>query len=204
MVTPGQSKNYPQPHEGITGTLRDQDDLLSLEGKAVAVRKMMAGIASVLRSAVMVGQPAPVVRRMSDRMREPQPGDLVMETSTMYRDAEDWHKGFGILVARRQEWWTTDAEWEQEVAEERAAHEEFLRGPYAQPGDAAEPWEPGERQTDHAWYVQYGPEPGDICRWVNCEFTMVPTNRNFACDGRIGGLLHHLRLSRNRRAPDTR
>ncbi|HEY6493305.1 MAG TPA: hypothetical protein VIZ43_08540 [Trebonia sp.] len=173
-------KSYPQPHEGITGTLRDQDDLLSLEGKAVAVRKMMAGLASVLRNAVMVGQPAPVVQRMSERMRDPQPGDLVTETSTMGRKADDWFKGFGILIAHRLEWWTTDAEWEQSVAEERACHEEFLRGPYAHPGDADEPWEPDERLTDHAWYVQYGPGPGDVCRWVNCEFTVVPTDRNFA------------------------
>lgn len=176
-------QSYPQPHEGITGTLRDQDDLLSLEEKALPVRKAMMGLASALRSAVSVGQPAPVVERMSARMSAREPGDLVIETSTMYLDRESWPCAFGILLAHRVEWWQTDAEWAAQIEQARADHEAFLRGPYAQPGDADEPFDAedsiGPRPTDHAWYVQYGPQPDDVYRWVNCAFMVVPTDRDF-------------------------
>jgi hypothetical protein len=30
--------------------------------------------------------------------------------------------------------------------------------------------------VDHAWYVQYGNDPGDVCRWVNCDFLAIPTD----------------------------
>lgn len=167
---------YPQPREGITGTNRD-DDLLSLEDAAVPRRLMMGGMAKCLRDAVLVGNPAPSVARMWARMKDPQPGDLVIETSTFYRSDEyDRIKAMGILITHRTEWWQTDEEWATWVEEERAAYEEFLRGPYSQPGDG--PFDPStcERLTDHAWYVQYGPQAGDICRWVNCEFIMIPTD----------------------------
>jgi hypothetical protein len=45
-----------------------------------------------LYRATLVGDPAPVVRRMLDWMRRPQPGDLVMEFSTAYRSAESLKK----------------------------------------------------------------------------------------------------------------
>lgn len=168
-------ENWKQPYEGVTGTARE-DDLLSLEEPAVAVRKLFAGLAGVLMKTTLVGQPAPIVTRIYERMKAPQPGDIVLETSTMYRQAEDWYKGFGVLLEHRREWWETDADWEKHCAEERAAHEDFLKGPYAHPGDADEPWEPGERMKDHAWYIQYGSGERDICRWVNCEFLAIPTD----------------------------
>jgi hypothetical protein len=146
----------PQPREGITGTLRDEDDLLSLDEKAIPRRAMMCAMAKCLQRAVTVGQPAPVVQRMSERMRHPQPGDLVVETSRMGRQHPDV-EAFGILLAHRREWWSTDAEW----AAEMAGEPEELRGT-------------DNRPTDHAWYVQYGPRPEDVCRWVNCEFIAIP------------------------------
>lgn len=169
--------SHPQPYEGITGTDRTEDDLLSLEDVAIRRRLLIKGLANCLRKATLVGNPAPIVTRMNERMRNPQPGDLVMEESTTYRRDEDIQvKGFGILIAHRQEWWQTDEEWAKQVEQERADHEEFLRSDYAQTGDADEPWEPEERGTDHAWYVQYGPKAGDICRWTNCAFTVIPTD----------------------------
>lgn len=161
----------PQPREGIAGTERHADDLLSLDEAAIPRRFLMAGMARCLRDAVLVGNRAPVVTRMWERMSRPVPGDLVLEVSSFGRRA--CVEGMGILLAHRQEWWQTDAEWAAELEQERAAHEEFLRGPYSQPDDG--PFDPvsHERLTDHAWYVQYGPEPADVCRWVNCEFMTV-------------------------------
>lgn len=175
MSTTG-DRTFPEPHEGITGTDRE-DDLLSLEDAAVPRRLMMAGMARCLRDAALVGNQSPRVARMWERMKNPVPGDLVIETSTFYsRDEDTRVKAMGILVAHRTEWWQTDKEWAAEVEEERAAYEEFLRGPYSQPGDG--PFDPStcERTTDHAWYVQYGPKAADVCRWVNCDFMTVLTD----------------------------
>jgi hypothetical protein len=177
-MTGTDDRSFPQPREGITGTLRDQDDLLSLDGKALPRRMMHAALAKCLHRATLVGNPAPVVAAMYERITHPEPGDLVVETSRLgsgHLEVE----AFGILVAHRREWWETDEEWAAQVKQERADHESFLAGPYAQPGDADEPWAPSERLTDDAWYVQYGPQPADVCRWVNCEFIVIPTDPRF-------------------------
>jgi hypothetical protein len=170
------SSDYRQPHEGITGTSRD-DDLLSLEEPALPRRLLMAGMAHCLRDAVLVGNPAPRVARMWERMQNPVTGDLVVETSTFYcLEPDSRIKAMGILIAHRTEFDQTDAEWTTEIEEERTAYEDFLRSSYSQPGDG--PFDPSqcERRTDHAWYIQYGPQAADICRWVNCSFLMIPSD----------------------------
>lgn len=151
-------ENWPQPWEGVTGIAREDDDLLSLEDAAMPRRQMMTGLARCLCKAVLVGDPAPVVRRMGDRMRAPQPGDLVFE-QTMTRRGDDWYRGFGILLLRRREWASTD----EDFAREMAGEPEDLRGD-------------DNRCTDDAWYIQYGPGERDICRWVNADFTMIPAD----------------------------
>ncbi|MEU3507658.1 hypothetical protein ABZ733_06980 [Streptomyces longwoodensis] len=149
---------YPQPREGISGAARTEDDLLSLNDKAIARRFMMMGTVRALHSAVLVGNPAPKVAAMYARMTDPRPGDLVMEiTSSGRRDIDAKIKGFGILIDHREEWMTTDEEWTAMLAED--------------PGLCDE----AGRSHDHAWYVQYGPAPEDVCRWVNCEFIAIPT-----------------------------
>jgi hypothetical protein len=152
-----------QPREGITGTDRSGDDLLSLDLRAVAHRDALIAVVRHLRTAVGVGNPAPVVERMSARMRSPQPGDLVIEPtmSGPRCDLDTRIKALGYLIEKRVEWWDTDEEWEQIKAQENLAGDE-------------------ERQTDVAWYVQYGPSPEDVCRWVNCEFIAVPIGEEFA------------------------
>jgi hypothetical protein len=93
---------------------------------------------------------------MYERVRRPQVGDLVVETSTLYRAAPDGRlKSFGILLEHRDEWGETDEEWAAAKIEDDTLTE-------------------ADRTTDHAWYVQYGPEPDDVCRWVNCSFITVP------------------------------
>jgi hypothetical protein len=158
MHTGERQSNYPQPYEGIVGTLRDEDDLLSLDDKAIPRRMMMANLALCLESAVLVGNPAPIVQRMGERMRKPEPGDLVLERTRFgrYSDVE----AFGFLVAHRDEWWDTDEEYQRHVADGAVGADE-------------------PRSVDHAWYVQYGPQPGDMYRWVNCSFITVPTDRAF-------------------------
>jgi hypothetical protein len=149
--------DYKQPHEDIAGTDRGGDDLLSLDMRAVAHRDALIAVARHLRSACMVGSPAPIVREMSDRMRNPRIGDLVFEptmATSRRGDLETRIKALGYLIEKRVEWWQTDEEWAADKAADHLADD--------------------DRSTDTAWYVQYGPDPADICRWVNCTFEMVP------------------------------
>lgn len=150
--------HYPQPHEGIAATDRTEDDLLATDDQAIARRLMMIGTVRALYSACLVGNPAPVVAEMWARMTDPRPGDLVMETGTPFRksDPDAQIKGFGILIAHREEWASTDEEWAATRAEDPDVRED-------------------ERFHDHAWYVQYGPSAEDVCRWTDCEFIAVPT-----------------------------
>lgn len=158
-MTDGTNARYPQPHEGIAGTDRTSDDLLALDDQAIARRLLMIGTAAALHSAVLVGNPAPKVSELYARMRVPEPGDLVMEVATPYRRSPDIQiKGFGILIACRDEWESTDEEWAEQVA-----------------GDSD--LDPNrDRFHDHAWYIQYGNAAEDVCRWTDCEFIAIPTD----------------------------
>jgi hypothetical protein len=145
-----------QPHEDVKGGTDRADDLLSLDETALAHRDALIGMARHLHSATLVGNPAPIVKEMYERITHPRIGDLVMEGSTPYRkDVDTRIKGLGILVERRYEWWETDEEWEQVKAEDSSVSDE-------------------DRLTDEAWYVQYGPGPSDVCRWTNCSFVALP------------------------------
>lgn len=168
---------YPQPHEGITGTDRHDTDLLSLEEAAMPRRDMMREMAKLLRSATLVGNPAPSVSRMSDRMQKPRPGDLVMEESSAWtRDPDTRLKGFGILVCRRDEWWDSDDSLREFIAKHRADGDELE---YAAKLEQQLATGVG-RPVDDAWYVQYGPDPADVCRWTNCLFTAIPVGEDFS------------------------
>lgn len=154
-----ETARYPQPRQGITGVARTDDDLLALDDKAIARRLLMIGTARALHSAVLVGNPAPKVAEMYARMTDPQPGDLVLETTSSSRrgSTDTQIKGFGILIAHREEWASTDEEWAAEIIDDPTI-------------DADR-----DRFHDHAWYVQYGPAATDVCRWTNCEFIAIPT-----------------------------
>lgn len=145
-----------QPREDIAnGTNRD-DDLLSLDDTAVAHRDALIGMARLLYNATMVGNPAPITADVYKRVSEPQPGDLVVEAGVLYtRDQDKRLKGLGVLLEKRTEWWHTDKEWADLLAEE--AYE---------PDD--------DRPTDEAWYVQYGTKAEDVCRWTDCKFIALP------------------------------
>lgn len=161
--------NLKQPREGVIGVQRD-DFLLSLDERAIAHRDALIAMARHLQTASLVGNPAPVVRRIYERIKNPQPGDLVVEWSMGVRgDTETRFKAFGILIEHRNEWWETDAEWEALKAEDGGLTED-------------------DRMVDRAWYIQYGNDPEAICRWVNCDFLAIPTDPK-AFDYRTGSRL---------------
>jgi hypothetical protein len=148
-----------QPHEDIAGTDRTGNDLLSLEPSAQAHRDALIALTRHLHTATLVGNPAPVVQRMCERIYSPQPGDLVVESSAGMHSADPKRRAtaLGYLVEKRREWWHTDEEWEQYKTEDGFVTDD-------------------DRMVDTAWYIQYGPNPGDIFRWVNCSFLVVPVD----------------------------
>lgn len=145
-----------QPHEDIVGTDRSASDLLSLDDRALEHRDALIVMARSLHTAALVGNRAPAVHRIYVRMTNPTPGDLVVETTRAMRAIGDLRvRGFGILLAQRTEWTDTDAEWAAAKEEDPSLIE-------------------ADRSAEPVYYVQYGPAPADVCRWVNCEFLTLP------------------------------
>ena len=150
-----------QPHEGVAGIDRD-DWLLDLDMRALPHRDALASVAYNLQQASLVGNPAPIVKRIWDRISKPKIGDLVVESTYWFPNRDEDHraKSLGILVAKRSEWACSDDEWAKTVAEE-------------DPEITAMEGRPIESD---AWYIQYGSKAADICRWSNCTFIAIPTD----------------------------
>ncbi len=151
-----------QPHEGVRGVDRTGNDFLSLDPSAVYHRDVLMALARHFYTAIRVGEPAPVVQRMYADVVNPKVGDLVVENARGFyaKDLDTRLKAMGFLVERRREWWQTDEEYQKAL-------------------DEGEQDPDDERPTDEAWYVQYGPDPGDICRWTNCDFIAIPIGGDY-------------------------
>lgn len=152
------------PREDATGTDRSGDPLVSLDDALLPVRDALFGAGWNVYKAVHVGNPAPMVAKMQQRISDPQPGDYVGIGDTAYkRDLPDDTRAqrCGYLVAIRDEWMHTGEEWQENL---RVNAEDSIMG-----------WGPEERPVERGViYVQYGPEPGDVCRWVNASAFVVP------------------------------
>lgn len=153
--------SWPQPHEGVSGVDRTRDDLLSLEKAALARRVIMIDMAEKIYRLTLWAPHTPERAAEFSRMKNPRMGDLVMEVTIMraFRDIETRASGFGILLGERTEWSSTDEQWNAYVAESAAEGLALTEE---------------DRVTETAWYVQYGPAAGDICRWANADFIAVP------------------------------
>lgn len=146
----GPGRGYKQPHEDVRGTDRT-DMILSLEEGAQSHRDMILTLARVIQRATLVGDPAPIVTEIYNRLTDPKIGDFVVEVGGPYkRDAASRAHSFGVLVEHRREWWESDAEWA-----------------------GSDDNDPDDRLTDEAWYVQYGPSAADICRWTDARFVSL-------------------------------
>ena len=93
----------PNPHEGIYGIDRGDTDLLSLDDRARPHRDGLYVLGRLLRQVTSIGSQPPVVAALWHRMHNPQPGDLVIETSRPHPSPADRVRGFGYLLARRWE-----------------------------------------------------------------------------------------------------
>jgi len=65
----------------------------------------------------------------------------------------------GYFLAEREEWAQTDESWGSFKAGEVEAGYEVSEE---------------DRITDKASYIQYGPNPEDVCRWTNCRVWAIP------------------------------
>ena len=103
--------------------------------------------------AAMIGNPPPSTRLIFERMRNPQVGDLVLETSTYYR--EPWDPGaLGYLDRVGLEPICSEEEWDEEE-----------EGPYA------------SCPTEKVWYVRpFVPtiDGKTEVRWHNADFIALP------------------------------
>lgn len=164
---------WPEPHEGIIGVARTEDDLLDLTVEALARRKIMCAMACALSQTMPFGDTPSGPAQIAKRLRSPQIGDLVVESTALYDypPGDRHHKGFGILLCVRTEWWDTQEVHDAHVAEERSYYEKH---------DDLEEYVPDPRPTDTAWYIQYGSNPEAVCRWTNCSFTALPLNFEMA------------------------
>jgi hypothetical protein len=169
------TQSWPQPFEGVRGTDLSGHWLLSLDERAILHREALIAMAHHLHTATLVGSPAPVVRRMSDRLHQPGPGDLAVTIEVLHGrpDPDSRLRGFGIYLGGRKEWCESDAEWAAWCAAER---DSILRDYSGTEADELIAMTVGEdnRTADTVFYLQYGPDPGDICRWHNSEAIVLP------------------------------
>lgn len=145
-VLPVEPPSWPVPWEGIEGTARDADDLLSLRKTAIPRRRVMVAMALVTHKLTLAAIPSAAVAQIGKRMRNPQAGDLVAEV-TNARTPGSERKGFGILLASRREWLCSDEEWS---------------------GDGND-----GRPSGDVFYVQYGPKPEHVARWGTDEGQII-------------------------------
>jgi len=156
-----------QPYEGIT-PIPAEDFPFELDDSMLPLRMLVRFLVSELHSATLF-HPGSRYREIHEQMTEPKPGDLVIEQSTSYSNKFDpTLGGFGILLAKRHEWETTD----EEYAKWCATRDQDDRAAGFAPSTPEE--HARDRMTDTAWYVQYGPDPENVYRWVNARCVALP------------------------------
>jgi len=142
------------------GTDRADDPVLTMTGeqRSVFIEAVYYGW-----SLTGYGQ-APIGRALAERRHDPRPGDLVVIPDALSRratstdDKSTQLMGLGYLVEGRYEPAVTEEIW-------------------AEYGESD--WG-GECPREKAWYVQYGPNPEDVCRWENASCQAVPRGGEFA------------------------
>lgn len=147
------SDTHTRPARPV-GVDRTGDPLLTLDDGALT-----AVVEIVYHGIRLTGVlDAPIGRALIDRRHHPRPGDFVVILDSIpgrgpTADAIDrLRKGWGYLVARRNEPFYTDTQW----------------------ADVADQYDGKPCPTERIFYVQYGPNPGDVCRWENAEAYAVP------------------------------
>lgn len=143
----------------LRGRRAGRDDYTAPAEMTEAQRLVAAG--RMLWSATLIGNPPPSTRRLIERMRNPQPGDLVWESSTALRALRDpaWaDRVLGWFVKRGLSPWVSREEWESADCEWRERD--------------GQPYE--ECPTRQIWIIRPWGNPTGEFSWENAELLALP------------------------------
>lgn len=108
---------------------------------------------------------SPIGKALADRHHHPRVGDLVMvpdamrvRGETVEERADTRAKGWGYFLGEFREPVYDDATWAR----------------------VADQYDGEPNPTERVFYVQYGPDPADVCRWENASVVAVPHNHEIA------------------------
>jgi hypothetical protein len=122
--------------------------------------KLIATIGYNLYRTTSVGNPAPIVKTLGDRMRDPRPGDLVLEVSSIYWKMKQEPfdaSNLGFLTRTAMEPVFTEEEWNEEP----------------ELGHDNQPLPYGACPTEKVYYINRLDGKGEV-RWHNAAFIALP------------------------------
>jgi hypothetical protein len=133
---------------GQHGTDRTDDQILALDEPA---REIF--IQAVYYGWMMSGPlTASMGRHLAERHHNPSVGDLVIVPDSLVHDRPTLY-GLGYLVLECKEPVYSDEEWLK----------------------VADQYEGQPPPEEKVFYIQHGPDAGDVCRWTNATLLVVPT-----------------------------
>lgn len=142
--------------ERLTGIDRTGDPLLSPDEAVVPFIRLL--LSSQWYANYLYGMAnAPIGVRWQKRRRSPQPGELCYVTDhagNPRSDDDTIRKAFGYFLGEQQEPIYSEEVWQE------------VRGQYYGRQDCP---------TEDVFYIQYGPKPGDVCRWENASCQAIAT-----------------------------
>lgn len=168
----GMEVNYPAHHDLSMHDIPDRSGDPLITGEQAVVDMLVRVAYNAWRKMGSTHNAAPCAQALSDRINHPKPGDPVYVADSVRRGDDDTRrKGVGYFVVERTEWWQSDDDWL--TARDDEGTTAFEAWTYGEPLV----WDPmthPKRPSEKAFYVQYGPDPGDICRWSNATCYAIP------------------------------
>lgn len=162
---------YPAHHDLSMHDIPDRAGDPLVTGERDVVDMLVQVASNAQRQMGSTHNAAPCAQALSDLIYHPRPGDPVYVPDARGRDEDTRRKGVGYLVVERTEWWHSDEDWLTRADDEGCTA--FEAWTYGQPLV----WDPlihPKRPSARVFYVQYGPDPGDICRWENATCYAIP------------------------------
>lgn len=162
---------YPAHHDLGMHDIPDRSGDPLLVGDPGTVGMLVRVAYNAWRQMGSTHNAAPCAQALSDRIMHPQPGDPVYVPDSFRLDEDGRRKGVGYLIVERTEWWHSDEDWLNRADDEGTTA--FQAWTYGEPLV----WNPlthPKRPKEDVFYVQYGPNPADICRWGNASCNAIP------------------------------
>lgn len=147
-MTDQTQRHFLQPHEGVMGINRSGDPVLEYPGMSDLIGRLTVRLKS---ARLLAAQAVPAEYQNMFDVKE---GELVVvEDPFLFKNVEQstLYQAVGYFIGRRSEWWNENETWEKNKTEDETLTED-------------------DRMVEpDAVYIQYGPKPEMICRWVNCN-----------------------------------